>query len=40
VALEEDEEDQLGRSREKWEVLHRLKEEINIVHRIKKRKVN
>jgi ribosomal 50S subunit-associated protein YjgA (DUF615 family) len=40
MALEKDGEDQLARSCENEEVLHRVKEERNIVHTIKRRKAN
>jgi hypothetical protein len=38
--LEKVGEDQLDRSFEKWEVLHRAKEERNIVHTVTRRKAN
>ena len=40
VKLEKNREDELGLSCEKWEILHRFKEEINILHTIKRRKAN
>jgi hypothetical protein len=40
VVLEKNGEDQLDRSCEKCEVLHRVKEERNILHTIKRRKTN
>jgi hypothetical protein len=40
VVLEKDGEDQLDRSFENEEVIHRVKEERNIIHPIKRRKAN